>query len=401
MQGIRILPLLTLVLLFGTIAGQSTRASQEVDLKTDGVMRPSAEVGSSEALLPVVFPSSHAANLLLLQNGDLLCFWFSGTWEGDSDVSIVMSRLARGTTTWTKTIVVDHQKGKSYQNPVAFQDAKGRVWVFHTSQTANQGQADSQVLVATSDDNGIIWGTPAVQFSQPGSYVRQPLLRLSKAEWLFPMYYTPSKGITKGAESNYSAIKITKDEGKTWTECVIPDSNGLVQPTVVRLSDGSFLGYLRSRYADWIYQTTSKDGCNWTEPKATPLPNNNASIQLARLKNGHLVLAFNNNSAGTTREKPQTSPRKPLSVALSVDEGKSWQWVRDLEVGSSAADNHGHFPERSGREEYSYPAILQGKDEKIYVAYTYRRLAMKVVSFDEDWIKGLSTVGKYKPDSQK
>ena len=385
----------------GDPAEQQTKTGSRQDFVADGVMRQSSQPGMREAYLPVLFPSSHAANLLVLRNGTLLCSWFSGTWEGDSDVSIVVSRLPKGTNQWTKAVVVDHQPGKSFQNPVSFQDATGKILLFHTAQTANKGQADAQVFMVTSSDDGDSWGSRELLFSKAGSYIRQPLLAMSTTEWLLPMYYTPSEGITKGADANYSAVKITKDGGKTWSECEIPKSEGLVQPTVVRLDNGNFLALFRSRYADWIYQSASKDGCVWSAPSPTQIPNNNSSIQMTKLEDGHLVLVFNNSNASTSREKPQTAPRKPLSAALSVDGGKTWPWVRDIEAGSMETTNHDHFPEHSGREEYSYPAVVQASDGHIYVAYTYRRLDMKVVSFDEDWIKQGATAGKFSGDSQK
>ena len=40
----------------------------------------------------------------------------------------------------------------------------------------------------------------------------------------------------------------------------------------------------------------------------------------------------------------------------------------------------------AGREEYSYPALALGHDGCIYVAYTFRRQTIKVVSFSESWI---------------
>src|SRR5215472_6870341 len=100
----------------------------------------------------------------------------------------------------------------------------------------------------------------AVVYPAPGSFLRHRPVLLSKKDWLLPMYYTPSFGITNGAESHYSAIKITNDEGKSWRECRVPESNGLVQPSVVRLSNRHFLGFFRSRYADFIYKSTSENG---------------------------------------------------------------------------------------------------------------------------------------------
>ena len=44
----------------------------------DGVIRASRFEGAKQAYLPSVGKRSHAANLLSLHNGDLLCFWFTG-----------------------------------------------------------------------------------------------------------------------------------------------------------------------------------------------------------------------------------------------------------------------------------------------------------------------------------
>ena len=358
----------------------------------DGKFRASATPGVEEAYLPILFRSSHAANLIKLQNGDLLCFWFSGTREGESNVGIVMSRLAKGSQQWSKTVEIDHEEGRSFQNPVAFQLPGGRLWLLHTSQAAGQGQTNAEVLYLTSADAGQTWSTPRPLFTQPGSFVRQPPVLLSNKEWLLPMYYTPSRTITDGAESHYSAVKITRDGGKSWKECRVPQSNGLVQQSVVRLASGHFLGFFRSRYADFIYKDASTDGCEWTAPLPTHFPNNNASIQVAMLRDRSLVIAFNNSSAGVTRGKPTTSIRKPLSIALSQDDGDTWPWVRDIETGNPAGERN---------EEYSYPSLLQDAEGKIVVAYTYRREVIKSVRFDEEWIKQGATEGKFKGDRMK
>jgi predicted neuraminidase len=386
--------LLLSVALIEAQAPPTTAASQ-----FDGAFHASTVKGLEEAYLQKLFRSSHAANLLKLQNGDLLCFWFSGTHEGESNVAIVMSRLPKGFEQWSNAVEVDHQEGKSFQNPVAFQAPGGRLWLLHTSQPAGEGQINAQVLFLTSDDAGQTWATPRSLFTQPGSFTRHPPILISKKIWLLPMYYTPSRTITEGAESHYSVIKLTRDGGKSWQECRIPQSNGLVQQSVLRLKDGHFLGFFRSRYADFIYQSTSDNGCHWTAPVPTHLPNNNSSIQSAMLRDGSLVIAFNNSSAGVSRDKTGISARKPLSIALSPDGGKTWPWVRDIETGNTA----GQQKKAPGatHEEYSYPSLLQDADGKINVAYSYNREAIKVVRFDEEWIKQGATEGKFKGDAPK
>jgi len=385
------------------LEAQRTSPLPAVDTVTqfDGRFRTSSTKGVEEAYLEKLFQSSHAANLVQLHNGDLLCFWFSGTREGESNVAIVMSRLPKGSEQWGKTVEIDHQEGRSFQNPVAFQVADGRLWLLHTSQPAGQGQANAEVLYLTSDDAGQTWTNPRPLFTQPGSFIRHPPVLISANNWLLPMYYTPSRSTTDGAESHYSAVKITSDAGKSWSECRIPQANGLVQQSIVRLTTGRFVGFFRSRYADFIYKNTSEDGCEWTVPIPTHLPNNNSSIQSAMLKDGFLVIAFNNSSAGITRDKTGSSLRKPLSIALSQDSGETWPWIRDIETGSSAGQPSGTHNDKGAHDEYSYPSLLQDANGKIVVAYTYRRETIKVVRFDEGWIKQNNTVGKFKGDSQR
>ena len=364
----------------------------------DGKYRPSARLGVEEAYLAPLFASSHAANLLALRDGDLMCVWFSGTWEGNSDVGVLLARLPKGSSQWSKPQVVDHHSGQSYQNPVLFEAPDGTLWIFHTTQPAGEGQANAKVLVTRSHDGGMRWTAPEVLFDLPGSFVRQPLVIMPDRDWLLPMYVTPSRGITTGAETNYSVMKISADQGAHWKNCPLPDSNGYVQPNVVRIG-AQYVAIFRSRFADFIYRSTSPDGCTWTAPRRTELPNNNSSIQMTRLANGHLVLAFNNVGSVISGGKPKAGPRKPLSVALSKDDGVTWGWVRDLETGPATPSEPATDPNRKepGREEYSYPSVTQTSDGKIHVAYTYERYTIKAVRFDERWIENGSTVGTYKP----
>src|ERR1035441_5213986 len=97
----------------------------------DGKYWPSRLPGVEEAYLPAIFASSDAANLLELKNGDLMCVWFSGTWEGNSDVAIMLARLPKGSSQWSEPQVVDHHAGESYQNPVLFEAPDRTLWIFH------------------------------------------------------------------------------------------------------------------------------------------------------------------------------------------------------------------------------------------------------------------------------
>lgn len=367
---------------------------------SDGTIRKNASAGVSEAYLPILFPSSHAANLIELKNGDVLCFWFSGTWEGNSGVGIVMSRLVKGAKRWGPTTLVDSHAGESYQNPVPFEAPDGVLHLFHTTQVANAGEANSRVLHLVSTDHGKTWNGPDVLFAKPGSYIRHPLVVLPNRSWLLPFYYATSAGIEEGAETNYSAVELSKDKGHTWTECPMPGTLGKVQPSIVMLAPNRLAAFLRSRASDFIYTSSSSDGCHWSHATPTVLPNNNASVQAFRLKDGHVVMVFDNSSVDRSGPRPTGGLRKPLSIGLSDDGGRTWKFVRDIERGREGFGEAQQSPKTPGREEYSYPSVIQTGDGTIMVAFTYRRQTIKVVSFKENWIRQGGTVGKYKPMAQ-
>lgn len=348
--------------------------------------------GTREAYLPAAARSNHAANLLALPNGDLLSFWFAGADEGESGVSIVLSRLDRGSSQWSQPLTLAQHPGWSDQNPVPFRAPDGRLWLFHTSQQAGKGQTTSVVYELTSEDEGHTWSAPRLLFTEPGTFIRQPLIVFHGA-WLFPAYRSASAGITINAQNDVSIVRISRDRGKTWSTCPVPESGGLVQMNIVPIAGGRLRAFFRSRYADWIYRSDSVDGCHWSAPVATQLPNNNASIQAVRLQDGHLAMVFNNAQAGARREKPRTAARRVLSIALSLDDGKTWPRVRDLE-------NDGLAPSlRPGEDaEYSYPSVAQLPNGSIAVAFTFRREAIRVMTFDEAWIRRGSTRGVFTGD---
>jgi predicted neuraminidase len=102
-------------------------------------------------------------------------------------------------------------------------------------------------------------------------------------------------------------------------------------------------------------------GMTWSLAKLTGFKNPDAAISLCALKNGNLILAWNNQERG----------RSPLHIAHSTDSGKTWSTPLMLE---------------SNPGEYSYPSVFQASDGLIHVIYTYRRYSIKHVVFNEDWL---------------
>lgn len=353
-----------------------------MDSRFNGIVAPlENDPKRSEGFIPILYePDSHASNLLQLDNGDILCVWFNGSGEGNPDTNVVMSRLPAGSNQWTTPVELANHPELTEQNPVLFQDPDGKLWLFHT-QGEPHDQKKAHVMFRTSEDRGYTWSEPKLLFEGPGIFLRHPVVVMKNGEWLLPCYYCKEGG-------HYSVVKISSDKGKTWTEYEVPNSIHRVQMSVVEFDDGTLFGLFRSRQAERIYVSISKDhGRTWTPPAKTNLPNNNSSFQLTKLPNGHLALIYNNvsierdqfrwvESKGSFRRK---TLRTPLTIAISEDNGKTWPYRKNIQT----AD----LEYKDSLVGYSYPSIMGTKDGKIHISFSYLRKAIKYVVVDEEWVK--------------
>jgi predicted neuraminidase len=106
MATVRFTFLDAMALLF-VVRATSSASDSLIDSLADGKLRPTSVAGLQVAYLPIVSPSSHASSLLDLKNGDLLCACYSRRWERKSDVAIVIARLQKGSSQWTKPEIVE------------------------------------------------------------------------------------------------------------------------------------------------------------------------------------------------------------------------------------------------------------------------------------------------------
>lgn len=369
-----------------------------------------------DAYLPTECVQNHAANLLPLPNGDLLCTWFGGTQEGIADISAYFSRLKKGSNTWTKATKLSDDATRSEQNPLFFLDPENVLWLLYTAQVS--GNQDTAIVrYRKSKDFGETWGPINTLLEDPdkGIFIRQPITVMPNGDWLLPVFYCIAKPGEKWVGSyDTSGVMISKDKGETWFNVDIPDSLGCVHMNIMMLQDNSLYALFRSRWADNIYESRSNDGgYTWSKPIPTILPNNNSSIQATVLNNGHIALVFNNSSAKDAKERRVSlydeiedtsstnkkeaaiidgqknafwgAPRAPMSLAISTDNGKTWSYIRNLDEGDGYCMSN-NSKDKLNRE-FSYPSIKQGFDGKLHIAYTYFRMAIKYVVVDENWVK--------------
>jgi predicted neuraminidase len=313
--------------------------------------------------------SSHAAAIVETADGSLIASWFAGTWEKNIDVAVVYRKKTPGAKGWGDLRVLHKTPGRFEGNSCYLVDKEGKLWAFFN--TAKSGWTLNWIRYKTSTDNGDTWSEPHWFRKIYGWLIRDRPIILKNGEWLLPTY--------SEVLGYRSFVNISSDEGKTWKKYGRVGPHCL-QPNVVQLRDGSLLMYCRVDTLKRIHQSRSTDnGRNWSKIEPTQFKNPNAGISLLALKNGNLVLSWNESE----------TERCPLNVALSEDEGKTWPYVKSLETDSQhALSLSGTSPVRSG--EFSYPYSIQAKDGTIHLVHTVGRRQIKHWHFDEEWIKSKS-----------
>lgn len=296
------------------------------------------------------FPEVHASTIEEGSAG-LVAAFFGGTEEKNKDVGIWVSRqIAEGWSPLGEVAngVQANGEREPCWNPVLFQPKEGPLLLFF-----KVGPSPSEWWgeLIVSHDGGKTWGERRRLPDGILGPIKNKPIQLADGTIVCP---------TSSEHDGWRVhVEFTKDLGKTWASTeALNDGKafGAIQPTFFR-HGGDKLQMLCRGTKQHVIEGWSEDGGKtWSELKPIDLPNPNSGIDGVTLKDGRHVLIYNHTPKG----------RSPLNLGLSAD-GKSWKSVLVLE------DQPG---------EYSYPAVIQTKDGRVHITYTWKRQKVRHVVVD-------------------
>lgn len=300
----------------------------------------------------------HCSTIAQAANGDLLCLWYGGSFESADDQTLYLARRRAGERTWQEPQALLRGPRPLPGNGVIFVDGKSRVWIvwcrMESARPIGRGQGwhNCRLMYRTSSDHGMTW-TKDAEFldARLRAVPRNPPLKRANGDLVLPV-----EAIDGEVEG--STFLLGSQGGDTWRQGEF--TAGGSQPAVVERQDGSLFALMR--IAPRITQIESRDGGQtWSKAVPSVLRNPDSGISMTRLANGHLVVVFNDSELART----------PLSIARSLDEGRTWETPLHLE---------------SNPGEYSYPCVIESGDGRIHITYTFRRYSIKHVELNEDWL---------------
>ena len=362
---------------------------------------------------------NHAPQLCWVRDDTLACVWMAGSQEGTASMSIVLSFLTAGNSSWTAPQIVSQDFERSEQNPLLFV-ANDELILIHSSQQIRSSDTPSSYLGSSFSMQWTArlriqrlslltldpftpdtwaptsWSSSCDLIDQP-AFCRNPPFRRTDGFWLLPIYRSLEQGGAFGFD--YSQVLVLASNGlgliSSSNPVVVPESTGRVHGSIVSSGNNDYLlQFFRSRLADRIYCSRSDlDGQHWSYPEPTQLPNNNSSIQASRLRSGRLAMIYNRFSFEPDHlnlqewgEANWPRTRWPLSIALSEDDGVTWPWIRDIDTGLGFCGT-GNWTLNG---QLAYPSLLEGRLGELHIAYSWGgRTAIRYVCLHEHDIIGI------------
>lgn len=363
-----------------------------------------------ESIFPYQDKHVHASSIVECANGDLLACWFHGSGERTADDVLVQgSRLKAGKSEWESVFLMADTPGFPDCNPVLFIDNNKRLWLFWVAVLAH-GWQNSILRYRIADDymgtGAPNWSWQNIILLKPGNAfakaVKEGFKKGAPEEPMWAEYAPPyTEMLIEAAEEpvkrqlgwmtrihpfvlpsgrillplysdgfNLGLLAISDDQGEHWRPSLPIVGLGLNQPSLVQKDDGTLVAYLRDDGAfpkRVLISTSQDDGESWSFAIDTDIPNPGSSLEVIMLRDGRWLMVFNDTEEG----------RYSLVAALSDDQGASWKWKRHIAL------------VKKGEKSFSYPSVIQSKDGKIHVTYSYADHddnTIKHAVFNVNWI---------------
>lgn len=314
----------------------------------------------------------HPATVTELDNGDLYIAYYGGEGEYKGDTAVFGLRLPMGTDQWTVPQIIADTPGRSEGNAAIWQGPDGLVWLFYVT---NYGStwSNARIKYKISKDGAHTWSDSSILSFEEGTMLRSAPIVLNDGNYLLPVYHETGNDREQTDPDTCCYFLRYDPETRQWSETNRIYSkefpNEQIQP--VQIDDDYLVAYARrgGTYGPspngFAFRSESRDGGHtWSPAKPSQFYNPNSALDFIKLKNGHLLMVYNDSNQGE---------RMPLTVTISTDNDKTWPHRRNIVniPGDTAA----------------YPSAIQSKDGRIHIVYTSKiRTQINHAVFEESAI---------------
>ncbi len=282
-------------------------------------------------------PRNSEGDFITLKDGRVLFVYskYTGTSSSDFSPADLAGRFSSDNgKTWTATdkIIVKNVGKMNIMSVSMLRLSDDRIALFYLRKNSLD---DCIPMMLISSDEGNSWGEPRTCITdQKGYFVanNSRVRQLSGGRLLIPvsMHKTPD---TNWDNRGIIRCYYSDDLGVSWkTGQAVPNPDSVItqEPGITELKDGRILMNIRANHGVQYYAYSNDKGISWSAVQPSEIPSPISPATIARIPStGDLLLVWNNN--GAKGEGYFKSKRTPLTMAVSKDEGKTWQHIKNLE----------------------------------------------------------------------
>ena len=283
-------------------------------------------------------PRNSEGDFITLKNGRILFIYshYTGASTSDHAPAYLAGRYSddKGKT-WSKEdfTVLENEGRMNIMSVSLLRLQNGNIALFYLRKNST---TDCIPMMRISTDEAKTWSAPIVCITdQKGYFVlnNNRVIQLKKGRLLMAvsLHQTPEddKFSAKGKLFSY----YSDDNGMTWQcSAEVPNSSGIIcqEPGVIEFNDGTIMMFIRASGGFQQLSYSNDKGQTWSPMVASSIHSPLSPASIARIPSTKdLLLVWNNNDGSNPQTKGK---RTPLSVAVSKDEGKTWEHITDIET---------------------------------------------------------------------
>lgn len=281
-------------------------------------------------------PRNSEGDFVTLEDGRVMFVYTH--FVGDSGSDFAPAHLAArhssdGGFTWTAEdeVVVPNEGGDNVMSVSLLRLQDGRIALFYM-------RKDSREMcipwVRFSDDEAQTWSDAIRCIPEDAYFVlnNDRVVQLDSGRLIVPV----ARHNEPGGEW-HGGIAMTwysDDLGETWhksNEIMPPESlnSGLQEPGVIALEDGRLMMLCRTSGGCHYRSYSPDDGETWSDAEPTDLISPLAPASFERIpQTGDILLVWNDHSHV---DEAHAGKRTPLKVAISRDDGDTWEHVKTID----------------------------------------------------------------------
>lgn len=306
-------------------------------------------------------PRKSEGDVIELMDDRLLLIYmeFGGDGSDFARTRIVAQESADGGLTWGghRVITTTAPGDVNVYSPNLIRAADGGILLLFMRQHSVKPWSLTDYAWKSTDEGETF--VPHAEFAvkQDCSLCNAVVKRLGAGRLLLPV--SPAVPGDHGPWGEYAVtVLYSDDDGRTWREAgnrVTLPLRGAMEPHVGETRDGRVLMVMRNQVGSLFLSESHDAGVTWSKPQTTGLRTPESCPELTRIPGTGDLLMIWNNSEYDPAFRSHYGKRSPLTAAVSRDEGRTWEHVRDIEDDPTRAfSNPGCRFTRAGRAIVNY-----------------------------------------------